>query len=170
MSQGHGAEQEQVSLCSSETGGKPLFQGTWDGGASRDQGNPSCTWGIVVPGAGRSVKGSPHSGTARMRWRAGGQGERHVSCHDPPPFPHQHTGDDPNLHSCLSKGKVGSSESSSAHPDPAVCLQLCPKPDAFDEDARSCLNKRLCNPSQQRKCLSQSPAISSWLMPWSRTF
>lgn len=47
------------------------------------------------------------------------------------------------------KGKAGGSKSSSAHPDPAVCLQLCPKPDAFVEDARSCLNKRLCNPSAE---------------------
>lgn len=49
----------QVSPCASHssngTGGKALFQGKWDGGVSRDQGNPSCTRGVVLPGAERSL-------------------------------------------------------------------------------------------------------------------
>lgn len=58
--------------------GKPFFQGTWDGGASRDQGNPSCTWGVVVPGVGRSVRRSPHSGTTRINAEQG-EGEKDTS-------------------------------------------------------------------------------------------
>ena len=46
------------------------------------------------------------------------------------------------------RGKLAAGSPALPHPDPAVCLQPCPKPDAFDGDARSCLNKRLCNPSR----------------------
>lgn len=114
---------------------------------------------------------SPRGGTARTRWKAEGRGERHILHHDPPSSSPPARVTRPKL-APTSRRRESWQQGAQLCPIQIQQFVSSHAPNQMLETKTpgAALISAYAILLARRKCLSQSPAISSWLIPWSGTF